>query len=96
MPGQREFNFEGEASESGYDGWMAWRRMAAVELAKRMNLPLGHEVEVWLTGGIRLRGKLRLKEEVLLVEADRARHLELEVDHFGFTYREIESCVRLA
>ena len=34
---------------------------------------LGHQVEVWLYGGIRLRGKLRLQEELLFVEEERAR-----------------------
>ena len=60
-----------------------------------MNLPLGHQVEVWLFGGIRLRGKLRLKEETLFIHEDRVRHLELLVDHVPFTYREMESCIRL-
>ena len=69
--------------------------MTAVELARRINLPLGHEVEVWLRGGIRLRGKLRLEEELLFVEEDRVRCLELMVDRVPFTYRELESCVRL-
>ncbi|SPE62703.1 hypothetical protein SBV1_890002 [Verrucomicrobia bacterium] len=69
--------------------------MAAAELAQRMGLPLGHEVEVWLCGGIRLRGKLRLQEEMLFIEEERVRHLELTVDNVAFAYREMESCVRL-
>ncbi len=60
-----------------------------------MNLPLGHRVEVWLSGGIRLRGILRLQEEVLFIEEERVRHLDLVVDKVPFTYRELESCVRL-
>jgi len=64
-------------------------------LARRISLPLGHEVEVWLVGGVRLRGKLRLKEEMLVIEEDAARHLELVVDRVPFVYREMESCVRL-
>lgn len=52
-------------------------------------------MEVWLYGGVRLRGKLRLREEVLVIEEERVRHLELLVDHVAFTYREMESCVRL-
>jgi hypothetical protein len=35
-----------------------------------------------------------LKEEVLFIEEDRIRHLELLVDGVSFTYREMESCVR--
>ena len=95
MDGQREFSFAARQSEQGYSRWLAVRRVAAQELARRIGLPLGHEVEVWLSGGIRLRGKLRLREEVLFIEEDRVRHLELVVDHVEFTYREMESCVRL-
>jgi len=71
------------------------RKLAAVSLARQLNLPLGHQVEVWLLGGVRLRGLLRLREEQLLVEEERVRHLDLMVDRVPFTYREIESCVRL-
>ena len=69
--------------------------MAAAELARRIGLPLGHQVEVWLYGGVRLRGKLRLREELLFIEEEQVRHLELVVDHVTFAYREMESCVRL-
>lgn len=92
---QEEFTFGTGAPASGHDRWLAGRRMAAEVLARKMGLPLGHEVEVWLSGGIRLRGRLRLHEEVLFVEEERMRHLELRVDHVHFTYREMESCVRL-
>jgi hypothetical protein len=92
---QDEFDFTGSGSEDGHSKWLEGRQMAARELARRIGLPLGHEVEVWLYGGIRLKGHLRLKEEMLFVEADKIRHMELMVDHVGFTYREMESCVRL-
>jgi hypothetical protein len=92
---QSEFNFEKQRPGAGYARWLAGRRMAAVELARRMNLPVGHEVEVWLLGGVRLRGRLRLREELLFVEEEQVRHLELMVDRVGFFYREMESCVRL-
>jgi len=95
MDGQREFSFGARQSEHGYSRWVADRRVAAGELARRIGLPLGHQVEVWLSGGIRLRGKLRLREEVLFIEEDCVRHLELVVDHVAFAYREMESCVRL-
>src|SRR5580765_7066858 len=63
---QRELNFGTRgASEEGYKNWLAIRQLAVEDVAKRMNLPLGHEVEVWLTGGIRLRGRLRLQEGLL-------------------------------
>lgn len=95
MNAQSEFSFGGEGSEQGHTQWLAGRRMAAGELARRMGLPLGHQVEVWLCGGIRLRGRLLLDEEVLFIEQERLRHLELVVDNVAFAYREMESCVRL-
>jgi len=69
--------------------------MAAQELARRIGLPLGHRVEVWLHGGILLKGTLKLREEMLFIDEERVRHLELSVDQVAFTYREMESCVRL-
>ena len=94
MNQQREFNFRTAHSESGYTEWLVSRQLATDAVARQMNLPVGHQVEVWLFGGVRLRGKLRLKEEVLFIEEDRVRHLELIVDGVSFTYREMESCVR--
>ena len=82
-------------TEQGYTQWLTGRRLAAAELARRMGLPLGRQAEVWLCGGIRLRGKLRLQEELLFIEEERVRHLELLVEGVPFTYREMESCVRL-
>jgi len=95
MNDQSQFNFAGSGTEQGYTQWITGRRMAAQELARLMNLPLGHQVEVWLAGGIRLRGLLRLQEEMLFIEEERVRHLELVVDQVAFTLREMESCVRL-
>jgi hypothetical protein len=92
---QGEFNFDTSGTDQGYTQWLEGRRIAARELARRLNLPLGHQVEVWLYGGIRLRGMLRLREEMLFIEEDRVRYLELAVDRAEFTYRDIESCVRL-
>ena len=95
MSHQSEFNFESTSSQDGYTQWLAGRRVLAEELARRIHLPLGHQVEVWLYGGIRLRGKLKVKEEMLLIEEEHVRHLELMVDHVPFTYREMESCIRI-
>ena len=89
--GQCEFNFGASGTDQGYTQWLAGRRVATEELARRIHLPLGHQVEVWLYGGVRLRGKLRLQEEILFIEEERVRHLELVVDHVAFTYREMES-----
>ena len=95
MSTQGQFDFEAPGSEQGYTRWLTGRQMAARELAQRLNLPLGHQVEVWLLGGIRLRGKLRVQEEMLFLDEERVRHLELAVEQVPFTYGELESCVRL-
>ena len=95
MNRQSELDFGTSGTDQGYTQWLAGRRVAVEELARRMNLPLGHQVEVWLVGGIRLRGKLRLQEEVLFIKEERVRHLGLMVDRVAFTWREMESCVRL-
>lgn len=95
MSAQGQFNFDANTGEAGYVQWLAGRQLATEEVARRMNLPLGHEVEVWLSGGIRLRGRLKLQEEVLFIEEERVRHLALMVDHVPFVYREMESCVRV-
>jgi hypothetical protein len=92
---QGEFNFDQSTTTDGYTKWLTSRRVTLHELARRMNLPLGHQVEVWLCGGVRLRGRLRLQEEIMFIEEDRVRHLPLLVDHVSFTYRDMESCVRL-
>ncbi len=92
---QSEFNFEAGGRPDGYTSWVNSRRLAARDLTHRLNLPLNRQVEVWLLGGIRLKGLLRLKEEELFVEEDRLRHLEFTVNGVSFTYRELESCVAL-
>jgi hypothetical protein len=92
---QGEFSLDSKASDRGYVQWLAGRRVEVEALARTIGLPLGHEVEVWLVGGVRLRGKLRLAENLLFIEEDRVRHLELIVDKIPFAYREMESCVRL-
>lgn len=92
---QGELNFDHTDRPDGHAKWLAGRQLAARELARKINLPVGHQVEVWLYGGVRLRGKLQLQEEMLFIEEERVRHLELLVDHVAFTYREMESCVRL-
>jgi len=92
---QGELNFASGPPSEGYTNWIAGRQMAARELARKINLPLGHDVEVWLYGGVRLQGRLGLREEILFIDEEKVRHLELIVDGVAFTYREMESCVRL-
>lgn len=94
MNAQGELDFDAGSGE-GYGCWLTGHKLAAAELARRLQLPLQHEVEVWLVGGIRLRGKPQLQAEVLFLEEDRVRHLGLRVDRVPLTMRKMESCVRL-
>jgi hypothetical protein len=95
MNAQNELNFEVKKGEEGFTKWMTAREIAAAELARQLNLPIGHQVEVYLCGRIRLRGKLRLGEELLFVNEEHVRHMPLVVDNVPFTLREMESCVRM-
>jgi len=92
---QKEFSFEAGGLDDGYAQWVVVRQMAAEEAARRLNLPVGRETEVWLRGGIRLLGKLRLLDDLLFVEESKLRKLGLTVDGVPFTYAEIESCVAM-
>ena len=82
----------------GADGYVTWRqqRLGAVNrLGQVAGLPLNQKVEVTLRDGVRLRGVLRLKEELLFQEEKPASGLDLVVDQVGFKSSEIESCVRI-
>lgn len=92
---QGTFDFSSPSGETGYTRWLAAKEIAAEALARRLHLPLGHQVEVWLQGDIRLRGKLRLKEQQLFIQEDAVRQLELLVDDVPFRVAEMERCLRL-
>jgi len=92
---QGELGFSENGPDEGYTQWVALRKIAVEEAAQKPNLPLGHPTEVWLRGGIRLRGTLRLANEVLFIEEERFRELSIVLDGVTFTYSEIESCLRL-
>jgi hypothetical protein len=94
MQTQGQLNFEA-GTDQGYSQWLTVRSIAAKELARRLQLPIGRVVEVWLHGNIRLQGILCLKDSVLFVPEDSVRHLPLRIDKVDFTYRDIESCVAL-
>jgi hypothetical protein len=81
--------------DQGYHLWLEQRKRSLNELARKMGLPLNRLVEVWLRGGVRLRGTLRLQEEKLFVDDSRDFHMVLVVDGTPFEAGEIESCVRL-
>jgi hypothetical protein len=95
MNAQGEFDFGTGSAGAGYTRWLAQRRLARLELARQINLPLDHPVEVWLVGGVRLRGQLQLQEERLFLQEADLRPLRLQVDRVPFTITEMESCVRL-
>lgn len=95
MNPQGELDFNAGHDGEGHSRWQAERRLAAAELAHRLNLPLGHEVEVWLAGNIRLRGKLRLREELLFIPEGCEQQLGLQVDQVVFHLGEMESVVRM-
>jgi hypothetical protein len=63
-------------------------------LARKLDLPLGHPVEVWLVDNVRLRGVLRLREECLFLPEFGEGNLQFVVDGVAFTVGEMESCVR--
>lgn len=91
---QPEFEFGRHSSETGYNQWQEERGAAREKLARKMGLPIGRQVEVWLHNGIRLRGLLLLEEERLWIDNERDFKLKLVVDGVPFTAAEIESCVR--
>jgi hypothetical protein len=95
MNPQDELNFGGAGPGDGYNRWLTERQLATIELGRRLGLPIGHDVEVWLVGSIRLRGKLQLQEDILFIEEDSVRRVGLRVDNVPFTIGEMESCVRL-
>ena len=92
---QGELDFAANEPAKGYTNWVAVRQLALEAAAQRLHLPIGHPAEIWLRGGIRLRGKLCLAKEVLFIEEERLRDLALILDGVSFTYAEIESCRRL-
>ena len=99
---QLEFGLERHDADSNPDSkkdgltqWHAERDAAVQRAVEDLGLPIGRSVEIWLRGGIRLRGVLRLRDTVLMLEERAAWNLELEVDNVSFRPSEIESCTRM-
>jgi hypothetical protein len=92
---QGELDFAADGPGEGYTKWVAVRQLALETAAQKLNLPLGHPAEIWLRGGIRLRGKLGLAHEALFIEEKRLLDLALVLDGVTFKYAEMESCRRL-
>ena len=94
---QAEFNFAATPPIVA-DGLLAWREQfqrQQTELGKALGLPIGSEVEVWLQGGIRLRGHLNFAGENLINAGATLENTRFEIGRTKFTYTDIESCVRL-
>ncbi len=71
------------------------RERASHRLARKLGLPIGYEVEVWLKNEIRMTGKLELDESVLLLETIDERRFRLVIGETRFCYDDLESCVRM-
>ena len=94
MSTQGELSFDANPGKDGLTHWHQQREQALRTLAHRLSLPLGHEVEVWLCGNVRLRGKLELAENLLFVENHTEKDLMLRVGRATFRYGDFASCVR--
>jgi|SRR6476660_9652703 hypothetical protein len=92
---QLPLDFGSARSDDGFQGWLNERRRALTEIAQKLHLPLGHPVEIWLKGDIRLSGRLELADPPLIVPPDRNPPMELRIDRCTFTPADIEACVRL-
>jgi hypothetical protein len=79
----------------GYAAWQQQRLQATKQTSERLGLPLGHQVELRLLDGVILRGRLRLKEEILFPEMQELGNVELAIGRATFKHSEIESCIRL-
>jgi len=86
---------EHSQSGDGYAAWQQQRLQATKQVSQRLGLPLGHQVELRLRDGVILRGKLRLKEELLFPEMQELGNVELALGRATFKHSEIESCIRV-
>jgi hypothetical protein len=86
---------EHSQSGDGYAAWQQQRLQATKQISQALGLPLGHEVELRLRDGVILKGRLRLKEEILFPEMQELGNVELIIGRATFKHSEIESCIRL-
>ena len=94
-PDQFEFVFPVDSSKP--DGVAAWRAewlRKSEALCRKLAMPLNRMVEVRLSQGPILRGRLCLAEEQLWPDGDRDRVL-LRIDQTTFCLAEIDSVLRL-
>ena len=92
---QTEFAFAASGRPEGLSAWREARRQAAQAVAEKLGLPLDQDVEVRLTDGVVLRGRLLLREETLFLEHVDTANVELAIGRATFRHSEIEACVRL-
>lgn len=95
MNQQTDLNFGQNQATDPLLAWREQRRQAHIVLARKLGLPIDHEVELWLRGEVRLRGILRMKENLIIVPDENAPDLVFEVAGVTFSVAEMESCVRL-
>jgi len=101
MTDQGEFFFPEEPAEpdplakaAAPSPWRAEWVQRAGELERQLGMPLNCQVEVRLTQGPVLRGKLFLEEEGLWPEGNRHRVL-MRIGRTTFRLGEIESVIRI-
>jgi hypothetical protein len=103
MARQSEFDFgahpiSGAASAADSEGLARWhteRAQELRELATKLGMPLGHQVEIRLKDGVVLRGRLQAGEVVSILESINHGKISFQVDGLVFSATEIEACVRL-
>lgn len=81
----------------GPDGLKAWydqRDADRRQLSRDVGMPIGHPVEVELSDGTLLTGKLELAESLLWIEQGRRLDLELRIGRCVFRVRDVARCVR--
>lgn len=94
-PGEEDlFAHPAAGGTDGYATWRQQRTESINHLAQLSGLPLNHRVEVTLRDGVRLRGWLQLKQELLFQVHMPAGGLALTLDGVEFRSVEIESCIR--
>ena len=91
---QPDLNFNA-SNLGGYELWLRQRQSLIAHLTDQLGYPIGQHVEIWLQGGVRLRGKLTVREESIHWSADNeAVGVEHGIGQVYFPINQIESCVR--
>lgn len=94
-PVQGEFAFDAGPGRDRESAWHRDRQEAVRALAEKLGLPLEQQVEVRLSDGVILQGRLRVREDALFLEHVDTANLELAIGRATFRHGEIQACVRL-